>query len=288
MSRKIPPDTRTYSRGGGPGSRLVIRTRCSSPILPDATASWTERCAASNRRLSPSWRNEPAASTAASARSTSTSESETGFSSKSGLPVAAAATTRSTCVSVLEQIAIASTSRRSISSELDAVTGAPSSCATDSAVPGSGSYTAASASPGTSRTRSAACIRPIRPTPRTPTRRGRRRSPAHALPALPVVEAAACGEDLVPMSHLRDTDLPERAARRPVVRRRPDDDDGRPLGGPRPPERRLELVDRRDLLREAAERARVRDPVDGRATRPRRRRACCCTPRRPGRPGAGG
>src|SRR4051795_5398823 len=34
MSRKIPPDPRTYSNGGGAGSRLEIRASCGSPLLP--------------------------------------------------------------------------------------------------------------------------------------------------------------------------------------------------------------------------------------------------------------
>ena len=34
MSRKIPPDTRMYSIGGGAGSRLEMRTRCSGPSEP--------------------------------------------------------------------------------------------------------------------------------------------------------------------------------------------------------------------------------------------------------------
>ena len=53
----------------------------------------------------------PAASTAASARSTSARSSETGFSQNTALPAAAAATSRSACESVLEQTAIASASR---------------------------------------------------------------------------------------------------------------------------------------------------------------------------------
>jgi hypothetical protein len=60
--------------------------------------------------LKPIWNGTPASSTAASARSTSASSSEIGFSQKIALPARAAATIRSVCVSVLEQIATASTS----------------------------------------------------------------------------------------------------------------------------------------------------------------------------------
>ena len=62
----------------------------------DATA-W---CAGSKRRLKPIWNGTPAASTAASARSTSARSSDTGFSQKIALPASAAATIRSAWVSV--------------------------------------------------------------------------------------------------------------------------------------------------------------------------------------------
>src|SRR3954449_11776886 len=41
MSRKIPPETRMYSIGGGAGSRLVMRTRWGAPTRPAAAASRT-------------------------------------------------------------------------------------------------------------------------------------------------------------------------------------------------------------------------------------------------------
>ena len=55
MSRKIPPEPRTYSIGGGAGSRLEIRTSCGSPTSPRITASWTAWWAGSKRRLNPIW-----------------------------------------------------------------------------------------------------------------------------------------------------------------------------------------------------------------------------------------
>ncbi len=87
-----------------------MRTTWTSPIAPEATASRTDWCAGSKRRLKPTWNSTPARSTAASARSTSARSSEIGFSQKIALPAAAAPTTASTCVSVLLQIAIASIS----------------------------------------------------------------------------------------------------------------------------------------------------------------------------------
>src|SRR3954464_2407600 len=46
MSRKIPPETRMYSTGGGAGSRLVIRTSCGAPSSPAGTRAPPERRAA--------------------------------------------------------------------------------------------------------------------------------------------------------------------------------------------------------------------------------------------------
>ena len=61
---------------------------CGSPTAPPATASRTDWCAGSKRRLKPIWNGTPASSTAASARSTSARSSETGFSQKIALPAA--------------------------------------------------------------------------------------------------------------------------------------------------------------------------------------------------------
>ena len=93
-----------------------MRTICGSPISPSATARATAACAGSKRRLKPIWNGTPAASTAASARSTSARSSDTGFSQKIALPASAAATIRSACVSVEVQIATASTSGAASSS----------------------------------------------------------------------------------------------------------------------------------------------------------------------------
>ena len=43
MSRNSPPELRTYSSGGGSGSRLVMRTMCGSPTVPSATAARDRR-----------------------------------------------------------------------------------------------------------------------------------------------------------------------------------------------------------------------------------------------------
>ena len=170
MSRKMPPLTATYSGGGAAGSRLVIRSMCSSPMPPSATQSRTDLCPGSKRRLNPIMNGTPAASTAASARSTCTRSRLTGFSQKIALPACAAAITRSTWVSVLEQMATVSTSSEASSCSM-VMTAAPVTDATPSAAAGTASATAATTKPGTSRARSWACIRPIRPQPISPTRR---------------------------------------------------------------------------------------------------------------------
>jgi hypothetical protein len=139
MSRKMPPETRMYSGGGGAGSRLEIRTRCGSPTAPAATASRTDWCAGAKRRLKPIWNGTPASSTARSARSTSARSSDTGFSQKIALPASAAATMKSACVAVLEQIATASTPGNASISSADGATGTPSSAPTRRAVPASAS-----------------------------------------------------------------------------------------------------------------------------------------------------
>ena len=61
MSRKSPPERSAYSSGGGAGSRLEMRTRWTSPIAPAATASRTDWCAGSKRRLKPTWNRTPGA-----------------------------------------------------------------------------------------------------------------------------------------------------------------------------------------------------------------------------------
>jgi hypothetical protein len=111
-------------------------------MLPAATASRTDWCAGSKRRLKPTWKRTPARSTAWSARSTSASSSETGFSQRIALPAAAAATTWSTWVSVLVQIAIASTSSDAYSSSAVCATGTPSHFPTGSATSAAVSWTA--------------------------------------------------------------------------------------------------------------------------------------------------
>src|SRR3954453_12460822 len=173
MSRKIPPETRMYSIGGGAGSRLLIRTICGSPSSPAATAARTAAWAGSKRRLKPIWNGTPAASTAAIARSTSSRSSETGFSQKIALPAPAAATMRSAWVSVLVQIATASTAGDPSTSSTEAATGTPSAVPTLRAVSACASKSTATVAPGTRRASSSACMRPIRPKPMTPTRRVR-------------------------------------------------------------------------------------------------------------------
>ena len=183
MSRKMPPDTARYGIGGGAGSRLEMRTRCSAPTVPAATESRTNRWAGSKRRLKPTCSRAPASATAANARSTSARSSDSGFSQKIALPDDAAATSISTCVSVLVQMATASISSLASTSSTDSATGTPSDPATALAATGSTSYTTPSAAPSTWWASSSACIRPMRPTPRTPTRTVSVATPiAHGVP----------------------------------------------------------------------------------------------------------
>ena len=100
ISRKIPPETFTYSGGGGAGSREVMRTMCGSPIAPACTRSRMRRKLWSNLRLKPTWIFTPAFFTSARAFFTRATVRSTGFSQKMCFPRAAAALTRSACVSV--------------------------------------------------------------------------------------------------------------------------------------------------------------------------------------------
>ena len=172
MSRKMPPEWRTYSIGGGAGSRLVIRTRCGSPTGRRRPPRATDACAGSKRRLKPIWNGTPASSTAASARSTVSRSSETGFSQKIALPARAASTIRSACVSVscrspprrrrarraprrsIRRPARRARRRRPRGARRRGVVDAPSPRA-----------------PGTRRASRSACMRPMRPTPMTAMRR---------------------------------------------------------------------------------------------------------------------
>ena len=113
---------------------------------------------------------DAAAATAARPRSTSARSSDTGFSQKMGLPAPAAATIRSTWVSVeladghgVDVVASDQLLRRRghVDAELEAG---------DWAASVTTSYTTGQVAPGTRRGSSSACIRPIRPLPSTPTR----------------------------------------------------------------------------------------------------------------------
>jgi len=148
-----------------------MRTISTSPIVPADTASRTDLWAASNRRLKPICRGTPAFPTAANASSTKARSIDTGFSQKMALPAAAAAIINGTWVSVLEQMATASTSEDPRTSSAFVVCGTPSSEPTADAAAALMSWTIANVAPGTWRATNSACILPIRPTPRTPMRR---------------------------------------------------------------------------------------------------------------------
>ena len=127
MSRKI---RRTHARSSPAADRSPARDAAEQVRLPTdplTTASRTDWCAGSKRLLNLIWNGTPASRTASSARSTSTRSCDTGFSQKIALPDSAAAAISGACVSVLEQIATASTSERPISSSALPATATPSS-----------------------------------------------------------------------------------------------------------------------------------------------------------------
>src|SRR4051794_21282660 len=190
-----------------------MRASCGSPISPAATAAATASCAGSKRRLKPIWNGTPAASTAASARSTSARSSDTGFSQKIALPAPAAATISSACVSVGEQMATASTSGALSSSSRSAATTAPSASATVRALASNSSWIQVTAAPGTWRSSSSACMRPIRPTPSTPIR---------SVPVATAISLLPQGHDILPGARL---DGPQQRGldRHPVERLREPD-----------------------------------------------------------------
>src|SRR5579875_1806620 len=167
MSRKRPPEPAAYDSGGGEGSRLVMRSRCGSPTRPFTTASRTALCAGSKRRLNPTMSGVPFLAIAWSARSTSPRSSEIGFSQKIALPASAAATMRSGCVDVGEQIPTASTPG-SVSRSATLMAGTPSASAWAIAEASTASATAARRAPRTWPASRRACIEPMWPVPMMP------------------------------------------------------------------------------------------------------------------------
>ena len=160
-----------YSIGGGAGSRLVIRTRCRSPIEPSTHRVAHRLWAGSKRRLKPIWNGTPASSTAASAPSTVAEVERDRLLAEDRLAGArrrrrsARRGCRCSCRSRRRRRRAehSSSGRRDGHAELGADRIGAASCA---------SYTPATAAPATRRASSSACMRPIRPTPSTPTRSG--------------------------------------------------------------------------------------------------------------------
>ena len=170
MSRNMPPETLTYSAGGGSGSLLVMRTRWGAPISPPATISLARLNPGSKRRLKPIISLTPASSTLASAWSMRARSRWIGFSQKMCLPASAACSICRAWRSVEEQMATASISgssriRRGSSQALPA----RQRRAHASAAARSTSATARSSAPGTRKARFSAWILPMRPAPITPT-----------------------------------------------------------------------------------------------------------------------
>ncbi len=115
--------------------------------------------------------------------------SETGFSQNTALPARAARVTSSACVPVGVATTTASTVDSSASKS--GATGTPSSAPARAAAPASASVTAASSTDGQRQARLAAWIRPIRPSPASPTRsRSTRHTPGSALAAINVSAAS--------------------------------------------------------------------------------------------------
>ena len=141
-------------------------------------------------------------------------------------------TSRSTCVSVLEQIATASTSGCSMSSSLVANAGTPSCPPPPRPPPHRRRARRRARAPGTAPASSS-----TRASRRCGRRRRRRResgrvtSPADPLAALALDESVARRSDLRPRCDLGHAHLPERPARRPFVRRGP----GSPAPSSEPP-----------------------------------------------------
>ena len=133
-----------------PGSRVVERNSCGTPILPAFISSYAVAKPLANRRLKPTCRATPAVLAALMALSASSRVTAIGFSQNTPLPALAAATTSSAWVRAGEAITTASISgsfSRSCGSVYDFF--APSLAANFSAAPGTGSATAIRVAPGT-------------------------------------------------------------------------------------------------------------------------------------------
>ena len=85
MSRNSPPETLTYSMGGGAGSRLVIWTSSTRPMRPSRKAWWRAAKLGSKRRLNPIMSGAPRRSASARQRSTRSSDQVHRFLAEDGL-----------------------------------------------------------------------------------------------------------------------------------------------------------------------------------------------------------
>ncbi|CAM5564644.1 hypothetical protein SCYAM73S_02827 [Streptomyces cyaneofuscatus] len=87
---------------------MTARTVCSRPSLPSRTAALASAYPASKRRMKPSWRMLPAASTSARAPRVPGRSRAIGFSQKAGSPARAARAMSGAWAAVAEQITSAS------------------------------------------------------------------------------------------------------------------------------------------------------------------------------------
>src|SRR6267378_1964705 len=150
-------------------SRWTARKRSGSPSAPDATSRFASAYAGSYRRMNPICRRADSRSAAEMIRSQSASECAIGFSRSTSFPLESAATACSAWNREGEAITTARTSWRANSSSRVAQVVASRSPATPAARARSVSKTAARRAPGIEWAAFSACLRPMIPTPTTPT-----------------------------------------------------------------------------------------------------------------------
>ena len=166
MSRKMPPETFTYSTGGAAGSRLMMSRFSRSPTRPSATAARSAANDGSKRRLKPNMTGVVTAPSSSRAASTSAMSRAMGFSHRTALPAFAAASRWGMCRGVGDPMMTASIESSVKTESMSVVWRAPWTAASFSAASPKGSAMRARAAPGWE-----AMVRawtwPMRPAPMT-------------------------------------------------------------------------------------------------------------------------
>ena len=166
MSRKMPPETFTYSTGGAAGSRLMMSRFSRSPTRPSATAARSAANDGSKRRLKPNMTGVVTASSSSRAASTSAMSRAMGFSHRTALPAFAAASRWRMCRGVGDPMMTASIESSVKTESMSVVWRAPWTAASFSAASPKGSAMRARVAPGWE-----AMVRawtwPMRPAPMT-------------------------------------------------------------------------------------------------------------------------